>query len=183
MGLPEAEHSHMTRNPSHVLDSFDGISDNDLILRFALGSDFAFVQSLVCDPSTVAALNDTPESAQATLRKIWAEGLKPPGMRHIIAVSQDQGDRIGYLRLPCPFDFDRCLWMSFLAVVPQWRGKGFGRRILELLFVGARENPLILKFGMHTVRTNVRAVSLYESLRFECGGKERTLRERGWHQG
>ena len=162
----------MTRDPSQVLDSFDGLSDNDLMLRVAMDSDFAFVRSLVCDPSTVAALNDTLESAQTTLRRIWDEGLTPPDLRHIVVVSQHQENCIGYLRLLYPFVFDQCLWMSFLGVVPGLRGKGFGRRILELLVVGAGRDPLIRKFGMHTLRSNVHAVKLYESLGFECVKRE-----------
>ena len=162
----------MTQDPSHVLDSFAGLSDNHLALRFAMDSDYAFVQSLVCDPSTVAVLNQTPESAQSTLRRIWDEGLTPPDLRHIVAVSQRQGDCIGYLRLLYPFECEQCLWMSFLAVVPELRRKGFGRRILELLLLGARRNPFIRQFGMHTASTNVHAIKLYESLGFACVKRE-----------
>ena len=162
----------MPQNPSPVWDRFDGLSSNDLILRLARDSDYAFVQSLVCDPSTVAATNDTLESAQTTLRKIWDEGLKSPDLRHLIGLSQHPENRIGYLRLLYPFEFHQCLWMSFLAVVPELRGRGWGRKILELLLVGARRNPLVEKFGMHTVSGNVHAVRLYESLGFECVKRE-----------
>lgn len=162
----------MIRESSNVLDSFDGLTGNDLVLRFALDSDFSFMASIVCHPSTVIALHETVESAQSTIRKIWSEGLKPPDLRHILAFSQTKGNHIGYLRLLYPFEFDQCLWLSFFAIVPELRGQGFGRKILELLLTEARKCQLIQKFGIHTGSTNVHARRLYESLGFECIKRE-----------
>ena len=162
----------MLRESSNVLDSFDGLTRNDLVLRLALDSDFSFIESIVCHPSTVVPLHETVESAQSTIRKIWSEGLKPPDLRHILAFAQPKGNHIGYLRLLYPFEFDQCLWLSFFAIVPELRRQGFGRTILALLLTKARKCQLIQKFGIHTGSTNVHARRLYESLGFECIKRE-----------
>ena len=162
----------MAEDPSQVLDSFDGLSNNCISLCLATESDYCFVQSLVCDPSTIAAMNETLDVSQTSLQSLWAQGLRPPDLRHVIAVSQCQENRIGYLRLLYPFEFDECLWMSYLAIVPELRGEGFGRVVLGLLLDGAKSNPHISKFGMHTGCANTRAVRLYESLGFECVKRE-----------
>jgi ribosomal protein S18 acetylase RimI-like enzyme len=130
------------------------------------------MRSLVRDPSTASVLNNTPESAEAELRRIWDEGLDAKDLRHFMAASQDQGNRIGYLRVLYPFGSDDCLWLAFMAVAPALRGMGFGRKVLGLLLAGARDNPPIRKVGMHAIRTNVHAVRLYKSLGFECVKQE-----------
>lgn len=162
----------MTRQSSDVLDSFDGVADHDLMLRFASALDFPLVQSLVCHPSTVAALHDTVESAQVTIREIWREGLKPPDMRHIIVASQSDGNGIGYLRLLYPFEWDQCLWLSFITITHGLKGQGLGRKILKLLLGHARHCLHIQRFGMHALSTNTPAIRLFESLRFDCMKRE-----------
>ena len=152
-------------------DHFVRPSAAGLRLRFALESDCPFVEALVIDPSTVAAVSGTPEAARTALAELWAEGLDSAEMRHLVAVSEGHG-RVGYLRLLYPFLEDGCLWLSYFAIVPAWRGQGVGRRVLGLLLDQARSCPLVQRFGMHTLTTNVRAARLYAALGFECVQRE-----------
>jgi len=161
----------MPQPPQQVWDILGRSVGNGLRLRFALESDFPSVAALVLDPSTLAAVNDTAESARRTIGDLWSEGLSLPDMRHLVAVSEEHGN-VGYLRLLYPFMQDHCLWLTFFAVVPTRRGQGFGRRILGLLLAQARTCPLVRSLGMHTMAGNARALRLYASLGFECVKRE-----------
>jgi len=148
---------------------FDGIEENGLRLRFATDSDFSFVRETVCHPSTVRALGDTLESAQATLEQLWAEGLDGPGMRHFIAETEGkEAIPVGYLRLLYPFAWPCSLWLSFIAIAPSRRRQCFGRRILGMLLSAAARSDCVEKFGMHTGSSNAPARRLYESFCFRC---------------
>jgi len=154
---------------------FDGIEEHGLRLRFATDSDFSFVRATVCDPSTVRALSDTLESAQATIKQLWAEGLDAPDIRHFIAEMEGQGATpVAYLRLLYPFPWPRSLWLSFIAVPASRRRQGFGRRILGMLLSVTATSDCVKMFGMHTGSgsSTAPARGLYESFGFRCVKRE-----------
>ena len=154
---------------------FDGIEEHGLRLRFATDSDFSFVRATVCHASTLRASGDTPESAQATLKQLWTEGLDAPDMRHFIAETEGQGATpVGYLRLLCPFPWPRSLWLSFPAIAPPRRRQGYGRRILGMLLSVAATSDCVEKFGMHTCSgsSTTPARGLYESSGFRIVKRE-----------
>lgn len=161
----------MTKVTSSVFVNFERLSDDEVVLRFATEEDYPFVHTLVTAPSTIAASNDSETSAETTLRKIWDEGLRAPDLRHFVASSQRLGC-LAYFRLLYPYAFDKSVWLSFLAVVPEQQGKGYGGRIMKMLLDEARRNPEIIKFGMHTHASNTRALKLYQSLGFQCIKRE-----------
>ncbi len=70
---------------------FDRIEEHDLRLRFATDSDFSFVRATVCHPITLRALSEMFESAEATPKPLWTEGLDVPDMRHSIAETPGEG--------------------------------------------------------------------------------------------
>lgn len=170
----------MGSSSSLVFESLARLSGDGLVLRFASEADYPFVRSLVCDPSTVTAVNDTRESADFALRKLWDEGLDAADLRHFVVVSP-QGACIAYFRLLYPYGRDNCLWLSYLAVAPEMRGTGHGGRVMGLLLAEARTNPHIQEFGMHTTDTNAHALHLYESLGFQCIKREPWINKDGTH--
>ena len=162
---------------------FDGVEEHGLRLRFATDSDFSFVRATVCHPSTVRASGDTLESAQATIKQLWAEGLDVPDMRHFIAETEGQGATpVGYLRLLYPFPWPRSLWLSFIAIAPSRRRQGCGRRILGMLLSVAATSDCVEKFGMHTGSSTTPARRLYESFGFRCVKREPWQDEDGTHE-
>jgi ribosomal protein S18 acetylase RimI-like enzyme len=152
---------------------FDGIEDKDLRLRFATAADLATVRAIVCHPGTVRATGDTNQSAHADLTKIWAEGPDMPDMRHLIAETLGRPPSpVGYLRLLYPFPERRSLWLSFIAITPSQRRKGYGRRILATLLSAAAKSDRIEVFGMHTGSSNTAATALFESFGFRIAKRE-----------
>jgi len=151
-------------------DVFDGVVKNGLRLRFATGVDFPFVHATVCHPGTLAASHDTLETAAEALNGRWAEGFRAPDLRHIIA--EASGRPVGYFRLAYPLPWPRSLWLTYLAVAPEFRDQGWGSGIMRLLLSVAATLEGVEKFGMHTMADNTGAMRLYQSTGFRIIKRE-----------
>lgn len=151
-------------------DVFDGAVKNGPRLRFANAADFPFVQATVCHPSTLAASHDTLETATEALNGRWAEGFRVPDLRHLIA--EASGTPVGYFRLAYPLPCPQSLWITFLAIAPECRGRGWGRKILDQLLSVATTLDSVEQFGMHTLADNAHARRLYESTGFRIVKRE-----------
>lgn len=110
---------------------------------------------------------DANELALAQRRRLLPHGFDTPGMHWYLArTPSDQV--IGYLWLATePTDsFGDGAWIYAIAVDPQFRGRGFGRRLLEAAELEAR------RLGAASIALNVFgknrvARRLYESSGFE----------------
>jgi RimJ/RimL family protein N-acetyltransferase len=158
----------LQKSPEWVWGIFDNFMQEELSLHLATDSDFPNVLAFVCHPSTVQAVNDTPESSEAALRNIWAEGFELSDMRHFVVESEQFETPVAYLRLLYPFEEPKCLWLSYFVVNPSLRGRGYGSRILQMLITAAKRTGCVKKFGVHTNSDNVRAIRIYERAGFKC---------------
>lgn len=60
--------------------------------------------------------------------------------------------------------------LSFVHVVPRWRGKGVGKRTISLLLRKVRREMLLRNVSLQVDRDNSKACSLYRRLRFRVVG-------------
>ena len=60
--------------------------------------------------------------------------------------------------------------LSFVHVVPEWRGKGIGKRIISLLLRKVRREMLLRNVNLQVDRDNLKAYSLYRRLGFRVVG-------------
>jgi len=150
----------------------DGAESGDLRLRLATETDLPGILRMLLDPTTLMAIGETAEYAEQTLQRLWHEEPKMSGLRHFVVDTACGHEVIAYLRLEYPFNEPRCLWLTFFYVAPSHRGKGYGRRIMELLMAEARDSGCVRRFGMHTRDANAAAVGLYRSSGFVCVKRE-----------
>ena len=150
----------------------DGAESGDLRLRLATETDLPVILRMVLDPTTLLAIQETAEYAEQNLRRLWQEEPAMSGLRHFVVERACAHEVIAYLRLEYPFNEPGCLWLTFLCIVPRYRGRRYGRRIMELLTVEAAGCGCVREFGMHTMTSNSAAIRLYQSSGFVCVKRE-----------
>jgi ribosomal protein S18 acetylase RimI-like enzyme len=146
-------------------------------LRLATESDFAGICEIVLHPGTLSVIQETLEEAKENITRLWAEDPASSDVRHFVIEGIDSDQFIAYVRLLYPFpqppDMEPLtVWMSFLAVTPTTRGRGYGKRFMLMLVNAARECEHIRQFGMHTWSTNFPALRLYEGGGCRCVRRE-----------
>ena len=82
-------------------------------------------------------------------------------------VMRDGGVVVGYL---CLWEIGREIHVTNLAVHPEWRRRGVGRRLLVAALAGGITRGVTLAF-LEVRPTNTRALALYESLGFHVIGR------------
>lgn len=115
---------------------------------------------------------DIPQAVgieKAAFTRPWSESvfratlLLPYAAYYVAEAARDDGGRIvgicGVRKIIDEGD------ISNVAVHPQWRGRGIGRKMLETLLLEAREEG-VESFTLEVRAGNVPAVRLYESLGF-----------------
>ncbi len=150
----------------------DGAGTPVLRIRLATDTDLPQITATLRDPATLAALNDTAEGAQQTLRQTWTADPITSDLRHFVAETLNQGELLAYLRLAYPFPEPDCLWLNSFVVLPRWRRQGYGRQIIDLLTHAAEASGAVRTFGMHTVSPNTAAIALYQGAGFACVKRE-----------
>lgn len=153
----------------------DGAESGDLRLRLATETDLPGILRMLLDPTTLTAIGETAEYAEQTLRRLWYEEPEMSGLRHFVVDRASGREVIAYLRLEYPFNEPGCLWLTSFFVAQGHRGRGYGRRIMELLIAEARDSGCVRRFGMHTRAANAAAIRLYGSSGFEC------IKREPWH--
>jgi ribosomal protein S18 acetylase RimI-like enzyme len=167
-----------------------------LRLRWARDDDFEKIRTIILDPTTLAAVQATPEEADRNIHKLWEGDPHDSEMRHMVAevaghpstslkVNSDPALHrqheiakiTAYLRLLFPFPQPpqmepQSLWLSYFAVAPELRGQGYGGRIMRMLVQAARNAPQVKLFGLHTSSYNAAAIRLYETVGFACVRRE-----------
>lgn len=79
----------------------------------------------------------------------------------VIVTDDNNNDIVGYGHL----DFENCVWLG-ICVLEKYRGRGFGKKIMEKLIEKARENE-ISEIQLTVDKENIIAKKLYEKFDFE----------------
>lgn len=103
----------------------------------------------------------------------WRERLTAqPGNRSYFVVHD--GEMIGHAALLAT-DEARVLAMSYLFIRPDFRGRGLGRELVQLLADQARKVPGVQALRLRVRTYNPRAIHLYEAAGFAKAGQDGTL--------
>ncbi|MGE0132219.1 MAG: GNAT family N-acetyltransferase [Blastocatellales bacterium] len=127
---------------------------NDVVIRTATNHDRERVVALVFGVLTEYGLPPDPESKDADLNDIEENYIKPGGVFELI--EDKAGTLLGTFGL-CPLDKDTCE-LRKMYFVPQVRGMGLGRRVLERAVGHAR------RLGFKTIVLETNSV-LKEAIR------------------
>ena len=65
--------------------------------------------------------------------------------------------------------------INALSVLPEWRGKGLGRKLLEKVIATLAKNHVIKNIYLEVVKDNVTAVNLYKGVGFKKTGELESL--------
>lgn len=130
-----------------------------MILRPATWDDRDFLRALRNDPAVCAASGSTGEVAPETHAK-WLTDVLADEVRELFVAEQD-GERIGTGRLDWSGDGYEWAEVS-IALVPEVRGKGYGRVLLGLLIQRAGTAPLHARVRP----ANGASLALFESAGF-----------------
>ncbi|MBP2412704.1 ribosomal protein S18 acetylase RimI-like enzyme [Arthrobacter stackebrandtii] len=110
---------------------------------------------------------ETAELAEATAEKSFAE-LFPDGkptVGHVVRNAiRDDGEAVGYIWIgPDSSNGESAWWVWDIAVHAQHRGRGYGRKIMELAEAKAVASGAT-SMGLHVFGFNTIARDLYESM-------------------
>lgn len=147
-------------------------SMSHLELRPLRADEFAqYRESFIRDWATdIARVDDLPlaeatiEAAKRTDRDL-TDGFSTKGHHFYALVCGDE--RVGTLWFSVVED--RHAYLDDITVGEPFRGKGFGRRALELFEAKASELDLT-RIDLHVYRDNPRAIALYEKLGYRTTG-------------
>lgn len=160
------------------------IEDNDIRLRAVEPDDLDFLYMLeACEGSADASLNPAPVSRQLLWEYIqnYRADIHADGqLRLVIEVTDGSGigHRAGTVDIS---DFDAFNGRGFVGIIidPALRGRGYGRRALDLL---CRYAPVSL--GMHQLAAvvavdNDASKALFKTCGFKSSGRLRSWLRRG----
>jgi ribosomal protein S18 acetylase RimI-like enzyme len=112
------------------------------------------------------------EHAARSIRELLPEGLATRGHRLFLAVDPGSGERIGLLwvarQTRGPIEL---LWIYDILVDEPFRGRGYGRRLMELVEEEARDMGL-QRIELNVFADNARARGLYESIGFRESSRQ-----------
>ena len=142
---------------SGLLDENAGVQTvNDFHIRLATNRDGERIRALVFAVLAEYGLQPDAETSESDLKDIEATYLKPGGVFEL--VEDERGNLAGTVGL-CPLDENTCK-LRKMYLIPEARGKGLGRRMLERAIEHARRlgfKTIILE----TVSVMKEAVRLY----------------------
>jgi len=102
--------------------------------------------------------------AEDSFRDLVPHGVRTPGQRLLVATDPRTGERVGLLWLTTRGSRGAAaLWIYDIHVEEPLRGKGYGRRLLELAEEEARRGGLG-RMELNVSRDNESARGLYESM-------------------
>jgi ribosomal protein S18 acetylase RimI-like enzyme len=104
----------------------------------------------------------TPAEARAKAERDMAATFPRGHLRpeHTLLVLEEDGERVGELWLK---DAERGLWLYWVSIVPERRGRGLGREAMRLVEEEARRRGAA-EIELNVVGGNDAARSLYRSL-------------------
>jgi ribosomal protein S18 acetylase RimI-like enzyme len=157
-----------------------------IVLRPLTDAEYAeFVERQIAETARqhVNAGEWTPEAATALARErladLMADRLRGTGDRFLTGVTAD-GTRVGWLWVsPVPSFLDlgpgheRTRWLSQITVDEAWRGRGYGRALLEALHAQLRQER-VAEIWLRVYDWNTVAQRLYRSLGYELARKFET---------
>lgn len=91
------------------------------------------------------------------------------------------GAVVGVAYAPCILSLEHCGWSGWLEelyVLPEWRGRGLGTRLLDAIIAGARERQWVA-LDLEVDAEHQRAIPLYASRGFQPVVRERFARRLG----
>ena len=110
---------------------------------------------------------DTAEARQAA-EDAWEKALERTPEAHVMGRLEVDGESVGVMWFVVRPEWGQpCLWLYDIMIEPEHRGKGLGRRAMELLESEAKERG-VAAIGLHVFGHNEVARSLYESLGFRA---------------
>jgi putative acetyltransferase len=136
-------------------------SIDDVIIRAATNHDGDKVIALVFSVLSEFGLPSDPDVKDSDLNDIEGNYIRPGGIFEVL--EDRQGNLIGTVGL-YPLDDNTCE-LRKMYFVPQIRGLGLGRRILERMITKARQLGFT-RMQLETVRVLEAAVHLYISAGF-----------------
>jgi ribosomal protein S18 acetylase RimI-like enzyme len=102
--------------------------------------------------------------SEDSFRDLVPEGVNTPGHQLLVATDPDTGERVGLLWLTTQRPRGTpAMWIYDIYVEEPLRGKGYGRRLLELAEEEARRAGLD-RMELNVARDNEGARALYESM-------------------
>jgi len=144
---------------------------NGLCFRVVEESDLERMRQLRNDPATWIHLTD-PYAIMAEAQRRWFAALASRTDRMYFVVCDDEHDFIGIVRMD---EYDR-LHRSIRVgadVVPELRGKGYGRRIYEAVKKYCFDVLNLHRVWLAVLDTNQHAIRLYEKQGFQVEGRYR----------
>lgn len=90
--------------------------------------------------------------------------------RAVYIVAEDEEQIIGYAGLWCIVDEGH---ITNVAVHPDYRGKGLGRKLVNTMLVEARKKANTKNFTLEVRVSNTPAIKLYQSFGFEEAGRRK----------
>lgn len=142
----------------------------DVVIRSAEPGDAEAISALLGTVGTVEGTLQMPDVPVAS-RVEGLRKLDPAGCR-LVAVSADQV--VGMAELfPMPSLRRAHVRLLAIALLPQWQGRGLGRRLMERLLHWADAWACVLRIELVVHADNPRATALYESLGFVEEGRHR----------
>jgi ribosomal protein S18 acetylase RimI-like enzyme len=131
----------------------------------------AFREAFVCDwARDIASIDDLPISEATIQAAARTDADLPDGTAtkgHFLFVILGDEERVGTLWLS--LSSERCAYLNDITVDESCRGRGYGRRTLELLEVKAQELGLTW-IDLHAYAHNSRAIDLYRRLGYRAIG-------------
>lgn len=114
--------------------------------------------------NTGISAEDAKRHAEDSFRDLTPHGVKTPGHQLLVAVDPQTGERVGLLWLTTRGSRGAtALWIYDIYVEEPLRGKGYGRRLLQLAEEEARRAG-VNRMELNVSRDNENARGLYESM-------------------
>ena len=106
-------------------------------------------------------IDEVRKEAQEQVNRILPNGLSTDGHLIFNVVESTTGERIGHIWVSLEKEENRAFLYDILIEAP-FRGRGFGRRSLQLIETKLRELG-IKQLGLHVFGDNQTAISLYKT--------------------
>jgi UDP-4-amino-4,6-dideoxy-N-acetyl-beta-L-altrosamine N-acetyltransferase len=133
--------------------------------------DLERLRQLRNDPSTWMMLTSVGMIDEECQRR-WFEMLATTEQRQYYAICNDEHDFIGVVRTDEIDRLNRSIRVG-LDIVPELRGRGYGRHTLALVKKYAFDHLNMHRVWLAVLATNVRAAHLYEQVGFQVEGRYR----------
>ena len=153
------------------MDAARQVDADPIVIRSAEPEDAAAISAVFGTPGTVEGTLQLPDMPVAS-RVEYLQKVEPAACK-LVAVAE--GLVVGCASLHSPSNSLRRSHSRMLGIgiLPQWQGRGVGRKLLARLLDWADNWGNVLRVELHVHADNERAIALYRSMGFVEEGRHR----------